>query len=98
MSEEKNVCEKSARVTQRLKARKIWIGAKAKRRSKGAMCTRDNEAVLKVAAGCSHQNANAVWDIYCRVLMQFKTGSLSRSPSASPCRAPINQPLKADVT
>lgn len=36
MSEEKNVCEKSARVTQRLKARKIWIGAKAKRRSKGA--------------------------------------------------------------
>lgn len=30
--------------------------------------------------------------------MQFKTGSLSCSPSPSPCWALINQPLKADVT
>lgn len=52
----------------------------------------------KVTAGSSHQNANAVWDIYCSVLMQFKTGSLSCSPSPSLCWALINQPLKADVT
>lgn len=62
------------------------------------MCARDNEAVQKVTGGGSHQNANVVWDIYCRVLMQFKTGSLSCSPSPSPCWALINQPLKADVT
>lgn len=48
--------------------------------------------------GGIHQNANVVWDIYCRVLMRFKTGSLSCSTSPSPCWALINQPLKADVT
>lgn len=52
----------------------------------------------KVTGGGCHQNANVVWDIYCRVLMQFKTGSLSCSPSPGPCWALINQPLKADVT
>lgn len=58
----------------------------------------ENEMVQKVTEGGSHQNANVVWDIYCRVLMQFKTGSLSCGPSPSPCWALINQPLKADVT
>lgn len=52
----------------------------------------------KVTGGGIHQNANVVWDIYCRVLMCFKTGSLSCSTSPSPCWALINQPLKADVT
>lgn len=63
------------------------------------MCARGgNETARKVTGGGSHQNANVAWDIYCRVLMQFKTGSLSCSPSPSRCWALINQPLKADVT
>lgn len=62
-------------------------------------CVRgENETARKVTGGGSHQNANVAWDIYCRVLMQFKTGSLSRGPSPSRCWALINQPLKADVT
>lgn len=56
------------------------------------------ETAQKVTGGGSHQNANVVRDIYCRVLMQFKTGSLSCSPSPSPCWVLINQPLRADVT
>lgn len=46
-------------------------------RLRDKMCARDNEAVQKVTGGGGHQNANVVRDIYCRVLMQFKTGSLS---------------------
>lgn len=75
-----------------------YKGDEAEQESK--MCARGkkNETAQKVTGGGSHQNANVVWDIYCRVLMQFKTGSLSCSPSPSPCWALINQPLKADVT
>lgn len=69
-------------------------------RGKGVeqMCMRENKTVLKVTGGGGHQNANVVWNIYCKVLMHFKTGSLSRSPSPSSSWALINQPLKADVT
>lgn len=62
------------------------------------VCEGGNETAQKVTGGGSHQNANVAWDIYCRVLMHFKTGSLSCSPSPSPSWALINQPLKADVT
>lgn len=76
-----------------------WIDTKAKRqRGRVKRVQGENETAQKVTGGGSHQNANVVWDIYCRVLMQFKTGSLSCSPSPSPCWALINQPLKADVT
>lgn len=63
------------------------------------MCRREKTRWhKKVTGGGSHQNANVIWDIYRRVLMQFKTGSLSCSPSPRPCWALINQPLNADVT
>lgn len=77
------------------------IDTKAKKRQgRGGenVCEGENETARKVTGGGSHQNANVAWDIYCRVLMQFKTGSLSCSPSPSRCWALINQPLKADVT
>lgn len=78
---------------------KRWIDRQAKRQRR-ATCTHkgESETARKVTEGGSHQNANVVWDIYCGVLMQFKTGSLSCSLSPSPCWALINQPLKADVT
>lgn len=90
-------CETSDR--QRVARAWRWIEATSEWRSRRAKCARwENETVRKVTGGSSHQNANAVWDIYCSVLMQFKTGSLSCNPSPSLCWALINQPLKADVT
>lgn len=70
-------------------------GLKQRMTDKAKCVLREKQIAQKVGERGAHQNANVVQEIYCRVLVQFKAGSLFHGASPKPQLGPNKSAIKS---